>query len=551
MQINRAELEQLLKDLIQQESVVNTEGERQIAENIYAFLKQLPYFQNNPTHVELTETYLDKKWRYNVVAYVRGKVMENNDTVILMGHLDTVGTDDFGKHQSMATDPDKVKKVLQQKGTPQNVQAHASSQEWMFGRGSLDMKSGVASHLYILKYFSEHISELKGNVMLVITCDEEDSSHGIRSALKDIRRLKEREGFSYIAAVNSDYTSPRYEGDENRYIYVGTVGKLLPTFFVAGKETHVGQVFEGFDPNLMISELTKEIDYNPLLCDEWFGEWTLPPVTLKQTDLKPFYDVQTPLTAFVYYNFFVHSWSPKQVLQKLKVHADKAFRRAIEAYQDRYETYCKLSGDPYEPMQIQPRVYTFEEYYEWMTLTHGAAFEEEIGRRCKELANNSDIDIRQYACRMVEEIWKWDHTKNPVMILFYSNLYIPRIAISRDTPEGDRLMTAIEDAVEQVQPMYNKNIEIKQFFPYISDMSYVALSDDEESIMTLEKNLPTWGEAFRLNVEDIRALNVPVCNIGPYGFDAHKKHERVELTYSLETVPLLTYSVIRHLFAGS
>ncbi|QZT35080.1 hypothetical protein HUR95_07610 [Caldalkalibacillus thermarum TA2.A1] len=46
-------------------------------------------------------------------------------------------------------------------------------------------------------------------------------------------------------------------------------------------------------------------------------------------------------------------------------------------------------------------------------------------------------------------------------------------------------------------------------------------------------------------------VNVPVCNIGPYGFDAHKKFERLELTYSLEIVPLLTYSVIRHLLPAS
>jgi arginine utilization protein RocB len=551
MQVNRKEMDQLLKDLIMQPSVVNTDGERMMAENIYHYIAKLPYFQSRPHQVELTSTYHDSKLRYNVLAYVKGEATNSNETVLLMGHLDTVGVSDFGMWKEQATNPDRLKEAYQGEKIPEHIREHAQSEDWMFGRGSLDMKSGVASHLYVLKHFSEHPAELKGNLMVTITCDEEDSSHGFRSALKDLKRLKEREGFEYIAALNSDYTSPRYHGDEKRYIYVGTVGKLLPTFFIAGKETHVGQVFEGFDPNLIISELTKEIDYNPLLCDELYGEWTLPPVTLKQSDLKPFYDVQTPLAAFVYYNFFVHSWSPKDVLYKLKDHAQRAFRSAIRTYLERYEIYCKLSGDPHEPLQLTPKVYTFEEYYECLKKEHGQEFEEEIGRVCEKIMQEPDMDVRKYSCRVMEEIWGWDQTKEPVIIIFYSNTYIPRIAISKETHEGNRLITAIESAVSQTQPYYPKEIEIRQFFPYISDMSFVALSDDEESIKSLEKNMPTWGEEYRLNVEDIRALNVPVCNIGPYGFDAHKKYERVELSYSLEMVPFLTYSVIRHLFTVS
>jgi len=548
MQVNRQEIEQLLKDLIQQSSIVNTDGEKKMGENIYRYISSLPYFQTYPDRVELLPTYNDSRSRYNVIAFVKGEATFSNETIILMAHMDTVGVGDFGMWQKEATDPDELKKIYQrEKNIPDDVREHALSDDWMFGRGSLDMKSGVASHLYLLKHFSEHPAELKGNLLVLIECDEEDSSNGIRSALKDLRRLKDRENFDYIAAINSDYTSPRYLGDENRYIYTGTVGKLLPTFFITGKETHVGQVFEGFDPNLIISELTKEIDYNPLLSDEMHGEWTLPPVSLKQTDLKPFYDVQTPLSAFVYYNFFVHSWSPKEVLDKLVDHAERAFERAIRIFSDRYELFCKLSGEPYKPVTIKPKVYTFEDYYNLLKEEHGQEFEDKIGELCQEIMKEPDMDIRKYSCRVVDEIWRWDKTKEPVIIIFYSNIYYPRVAFTEDSILGNRLMKAIDSAVNHVQPYFHKRLVSKQFFPYISDMSFMAVSDDDESLEALDKNMPTWGEEYRLNVEDIKALNIPVCNIGPFGFDAHKKYERVELTYSLEIVPFLTYSVIRRL----
>lgn len=174
---------------------------------------------------------------------------------------------------------------------------HLLPDEWLFGRGALDMKSGLASNLYLLQYFSEHPEKLNGNLVFIAECDEEDGSHGILSALKTLNKWKEEQGFDYVAAINADFVSPLYEGDPNRYIYKGTVGKLLPSFYITGAETHVGAAFEGIDPNFIASELTRQISYNPELCNEAHGEYTLPSVALKQMDLKAAYNVQTALGA--------------------------------------------------------------------------------------------------------------------------------------------------------------------------------------------------------------------------------------------------------------
>ena len=70
--------------------------------------------------------------------------------------------------------------------------------------------------------------------MAVFECDEEDGSHGIISSLTELKRLRDVHRFDYVAAINADFVSPRYNGDPNRYIYKGTVGKLLPSFFITG-----------------------------------------------------------------------------------------------------------------------------------------------------------------------------------------------------------------------------------------------------------------------------------------------------------------------------
>ncbi|HWO97512.1 MAG TPA: M20/M25/M40 family metallo-hydrolase [Bacillus sp. (in: firmicutes)] len=535
------------KQLVNIESIVNTDGEKVIAQALLTLISSFPYFAENPSHVAKVQTVNDDRERYNVLAFVKGTKKESNKTIILMGHMDTVGIDDFTQLQSQACNPDELMEALKHEILPPNIQEHLQSGDWLFGRGVLDMKSGVASHLYLLKYYSEHPEELEGNLVLVAECDEEDGSHGILSALKVLKEWKQEHKFDYIAAINADFVSPRFEGDQNRYIYKGTVGKLLPSFFITGAETHVGSCFEGLDPNLIAAELTNQISYNPELCNEAYGEVTVPPVSLKQTDLKPSYTVQTALSAYVYYNFFIYSWTPKEVLEKLKKQAEIAFDKALSLFTERYKTYSQLSGEPYQPVPWKTRVLTYEEMNQQLLSEHGYIYEEHMNKFKEELLLDTSLDTRMFAARVVEEAWKWMKDKSPAVILFYSSLYSPRIEMTGETENERNLMEALEKAVADIQPVYHQPITTRNFFPYISDMSFVALSDDEESIQAVSNNNPGWGTKHYVEYQDIRDINVPVINIGPYGLDAHKKFERMEMTYSLEIVPNLTNNVIKNL----
>jgi arginine utilization protein RocB len=543
------EIKESMINLVKRKSIVNTEGEKDLAVYIYDYLKSLPYFQNRSEQVRLVKTHEENQERYSCVALVQGQ-SNKNDTVILMGHIDTVGIDDFGKDQDMAIDPEKwMERIKSMDGIPSDVKEAADSGEWLFGRGTVDMKSGVATVLHLTKYFSEHPDQLDGNILFVAECDEEDSSYGIISSVYEMNHMAVEFNLSYVGAINTDYTTARHDRDENRYVYLGTVGKLLPSFLIAGLETHVGEAFSGFDPNLVMSELTRELDYNTELCDEWEGETTVPPVSLKQQDMKPYYDVQTPLTSFSYFNFLVHSWSPEEVLKKLKIHGEKAFSRAISTYQERLDNYNIKAGFALKSPGFKPRVYDYDEYYSHIATKHGAPFKKSMNEFMENL-NKEDLDIRFYCCKIVEEVHKWDDEKQPVMIVFYSSLYSPRILLDKNKERDQRIIKAVDLAVQKVQPEYERPIKLRQFYPYISDMSFVSLSDQDEEIEIYKKNMPAWGKHFSVPFDEIRKLDVPVINIGPYGFDAHKKWERLEINYSLNIVPKIIFETVQNLLNG-
>ena len=212
-------------------------GESAVARYMQDFYMSLPYFQAHPEQVKCFQTKNDFVVRHSTLAYVKGTKGNSNRTVILIGHIDTVGVDDFGTIREYAFRCEELPAKLRETFVlPQEVIDDIESGEYLFGRGALDMKSGVAGHMYLIQYFSEHPEELDGNLLAIGECDEEDNSKGIITALDLLEELKEKEHFEYVACINADYSTNYAPGDENRYIYYGSIGKLLPCFAVFGKE---------------------------------------------------------------------------------------------------------------------------------------------------------------------------------------------------------------------------------------------------------------------------------------------------------------------------
>lgn len=400
----------------------------------------------------MPRTINDECERYNVMACVKRTKGDSNRTVVLMENMDTVGVDDFGSNQALAFKPKEWKSYLASEKLPEAIQAQAESDDWMFGRGVLDMKSGTASNIYLLKHYASNPELLDGNIVFIAECDEGDSSYEILSALKSLKFWQEEEDFEYVGAVNADFVAPAYAGNDNCYIYKCTVGKLLPSFFITGEETHVGSAFDGLDPNFIAAEPTRQISYNPDLSDMALGEATLPPVSLKQTDLKPNCTVQTALSAYVYYNFFVHSWSPEMVLELLKEQAYIAFSHTLDTFRIRYEKYSELSGWEVHKKDWEPRVFTYDEMNDLLEHAHGDKYTNHMNEFKAELEKNESLDSRMLAARVVEEAWDFMPDKSPAIIVFYSSLYSPQVALTGKDENERRMMDALDSAIEAVQP---------------------------------------------------------------------------------------------------
>lgn len=521
-------------------------GESAVAQYVYDYFAGLDYFKEHPDYIKKFQTKDDFVCRHSTYAFVKGTKGNSNKTVILIGHIDTVGVDDYTPIQEYAFKTEELPQKLKESfDLSQEVLDDIESGEYMFGRGALDMKSGVAGHMYLISYFSEHPEELDGNILQIAECDEEDNSKGIITALDELVELKKREGFEYIACINADYSTNYSPGDEHRYIYYGSIGKLLPCFVAFGKEAHVGQAFSAFDPNLLIAEVTRNMSLNTDLCDIAQGEVAIPPISLKQTDTKVGYTVQTALTAFSYYNYFTHGLGPGEVLQKCLDIGKKSFSDVIEYLNTQYRRFCELSKVDFTALPWSPRVYSWDEFYSELAEKHGKKFTESLDAYARKL-NEDDptLDMRLFSLKVAEEAWKWHEDKSPALVVFFGSVYSARIEMTRKTEKERALLDAVETAVEKVRPESERLIKTRMFYPYISDSSFMAVCDELSSVQAIESNMPAWEHKYVHETDKILEINVPVVNIGTFGRDGHMLTERVDMKQTFRNVPNITYETI-------
>lgn len=115
------EIEKLTLELVNIPSINGSEGERNVSNKIYEYIKNIEYFKKHGQYCFQVPLIKDPYGRMNVFALLRGEKKPSNKTIILHGHMDTVGVDDFGSLSELAFYPDKLEEKLKELDLPEEV----------------------------------------------------------------------------------------------------------------------------------------------------------------------------------------------------------------------------------------------------------------------------------------------------------------------------------------------------------------------------------------------------------------------------------------------
>jgi arginine utilization protein RocB len=91
--------------------------------------------------------------------------------------------------------------------------------------------------------------------------------------------------------------------------------------------------------------------------------------------------------------------------------------------------------------------------------------------------------------------------------------------------------------------MARAGLEVRPFYPYITDASYLSWRAAPGE--SLECHMPAYGREYTLPVEAMRALDLDVVNLGPWGRDAHGLFERVRCDWAFGRLPALVAEVVK------
>lgn len=534
-------IEKLFYKLVSIQSDTGTCLEQDVEEYIYNYIKDFDYFQKHESFCG--EYTIDEPNKRKIIWGLVQRGLTNK-TVILLHHHDVVDALDYGSLTKYAYNPTGLKKALKAYRWPEHICNHLEDDRWIFGRGTADMKAGAAIQIELLRYYSEQ-SDFNGNLLMLSVPDEETFSLGMRSAIPLLNDLKEKYALSYELLIDSE---PHMRDCDNvGKIYDGSVGKIMPVVYVKGVKAHIGSIFSGLNPLLILSKIMNKTETCLDFSDRKGTDASPPPSWSYMKDFKQNYDASIPQAAGGYFSVLTLTQTPKDLLNKLKELSLEAFEEAIEQVNGNYKKFKSVN----DTLPWQPRVMYFSELYEIAYDESGETFVNNYKAHIRQLQKKLDrneITLPETNFELIKKTIEYSKINNPLVIIGISPPFYPHVSIDELGQKG--LSMKILESINKEAHKNKESYVIEKYFMGISDMSYTSLCDSDAVVPYIEQNMPLWESVYTIDFQGLKALKIPSINLGPWGNDLHQMTERVFAPDVFHQTPSLIKVVIESIVQG-
>jgi arginine utilization protein RocB len=504
-------------------SVSGTAGEAAKGRFLARWLEEHCGAGTEGSAVELAVAAADAQTAPTVLACWRAEPA-TQQTLILMGHYDTVGSEPYGPLEASAYDSAALKQAFSH-STDAALAAQARSSDWAFGRGALDMQGGVAAALLA---FCEVVRQkrLPLNLALLLCPGEESDSLGVRLGLEMLGDLRDNGGLRFAGLLNADYCVPDSESKAaalRPQLYGGTCGKLLLGVSVFGLPVHVGEPFGGLNSAALAAELAVALELNPKLQCGSAGQWLPPPTVLELRSRRERYDVMSAECSEFYLNCF-HLGSLGALWRRIEQELRRGLRAALR--RRRQALLRARQRDPLLSPAAERRVKVMG-YAELLATARQSAGADavEAALALAEAPEYRD-EPREAALAKVRAL---EALLPPGQARIVLSLLLPYYPAQLRQGEAGRRAKAIA---------LKLGLQYLPAYPCISDMSYFAFPPSDShgaaELASLAAQAPLWFDPDELHSYGMLAQ--PVMNIGPLGHGAHSAFERVHLP-SLAELP--------------
>ncbi len=563
-------IERYVRKLVKIPGISNTETEKVCADYIAEELAKQPYFKENP---EQTGKYLlpgDSFGRSVPWGLVKGNG-KSGKTIILTGHYDVVDTEEYGNDRALAYDIEKwedlVKAGKALPGMPEEVKEDFLSGDWMFGRGTADMKGGLSVGMALLDWYGKLVGAT-GNLLFVTVPDEEGYSAGMRGAVPFLNELKDRFGLEYTALIDLE---PASMEDGAKTIYTGSVGKTMPAVLVQGVKAHVLNCFQGVSSVGVLSSFFMKTELASEFAEKSATEICPPPTWFCLRDRKEGYDVSVPFRAGGYMSMLGFEKTPDEVIKRLKVLGKESFEEYARRMEEQWKAVNKNGAEtvasvtqkeskaseedadlveedkgfvcPGAAAAAKAEVLTISELISYCRKEQGESFTNwlsEAYEAQKARLDKGETNFPSATLDFMEQLLNQSKISGPVMLLGFAPPFYPAVDSGE---EGKLLFEEMKKAAEKE----GVSLKCHEYFCGISDLSYCGGMDKEE-LAAYAAQTPLWGSAYAMDIEAMAKLKIPSMLFGPWGKDIHTRWERVNKVSLYEKTPAVLKNFIEQMF---
>lgn len=548
------DIKKTLYDYVSIGSYTDTIHEKEIEPFFMDLMSSFPYFKEHPEHFGLYSIPGDHLRRSVCWALVKGS---GTETICMVHHYDVVGIEDFKTLKDFALKPDQLHEMLHKNIDMLSPEAKADleSGQFLFCKGGCDMKAGGSIQYTLLREYGNLAlkGEFKGNVLVIGVPDEENLSSGMRGAAILLADMKDSFNLDYKLMINSE---PHQRREPEKGVFsLGTVGKLMPFVYVRGSMSHVGKVFEGLNPIIILSEIERRtelnMDFSDVVdTDETSSESSPPPTWIYMKDSKEVYDVSMPVNAYGCISILTLTSSPSEVLAKLKKICHDSFARVIEEANQAYATFLKNSKRQVKDLPWQVNVSSFQELLMEAKRDHGQEFEALYEKKIQELLedfNSAKRSIINCNYELVNFVYDYVDDISPRVVYGLVPPYYPCVSNLEYEKADEKINNLFPMLLEYTKNNFNQEYIKEYFFSGICDLSYIDMKNPEEIKNALTESMPLFGDFYDIPLESIGKISMPGINIGPWGKDFHKLSERVLIEDTYDRTPRILDAAVKYM----
>lgn len=519
-------VKELLMSLISIPSDSGSSREAKLGEWIYEQISSHKYFRDHPEDCG-KEYGSDWLHRPVVWAYKKGK---SSRTVLIGGHYDTADLESYGRLLSYACDPVRLREELRKSDLrDKSVREDLENEDWLFGRGTADMKSGLAVAMYTLF----HEEEPECGILFLAVCDKEKLSSGMRRAVLLLDRLKERYGLNIRLCLMGEAQFESSCRDKTFAICAGGIGKILPLIITKGLPAYVANPMEGLNANLMMAKLVSNIEWNTSLITADRGMVSQPPSIQMMKDFKVGYDATVPEYAACCVNLlFYGAGKEHDLIGKLKESCRESMKELRSCYVAAYRKCLELGAISEERQEFTIPVMDLKEL-ETYTRTRRPDYEErrrELNERMKARIIQNEDNIQKAGAHYIRELIRLSGIQGPLVVVGIMPPYYPCVTAY----DQDINVFAVETIISDELCGYGLSAVSYPYCPGITDISYLSCMYPEEAEKTLQ-NITMPAEIYDIPFPVITSLNIPTYLVGPRARGLHMATERVYLP-DVETI---------------